>query len=161
MRLFEINQTLRQVLEMGFSVNEETGELLFDESNLHELEMAREEKLLGLAKVIKEKNAFLKALKEEKQSIDQRIKTLSNEVERLTTYALSNMNEGDKLEDSQAKISWSKGSESVQILGDVPNEFLRIKTTEEPDKTKIKDILKMGINLGFAEMVRTPKVLIK
>jgi len=161
MRLFEIDQHIRKVSEMGFSVNEETGELIFDETDLNELQMEREQKLLSIAKIIKEKKAFEDALKNEKKSLDERIKQVGNEAKRLENYLLSSIKEGEKLEDAQAKISYSKGSESVQILGDVPSEFLRIKTTEEPDKTKIKNALKEGQVFNFAELIRNPRVSIK
>ena len=161
MRLFEIDQHIRKVMEMGFSVNEETGELIFDETDLNDLEMEREQKLLSIAKIIKEKRAFENVLKAEKKSLDERLKQVSNEANRLESYLLSSIKEGEKLEDAQAKISYSKGSESVQILGDVPSEFLRIKTTEEPDKTLIKNAIKEGQALEFAELVRNPRVSIK
>ena len=108
MNLFEINQHTRAIVNNGFSADLETGELLFDESQLNDLENTKAEKFLAIAKMIKEKEAFVKAIKDQEKSMADRRKFIENEVIRLKDWALSNMTEKEKFEDSQIKVSYSK-----------------------------------------------------
>ena len=109
MNLFEINQHLRAIVNNGFSADLETGELLFDESQLNDLENTKAEKFLAIGKIVKEKEAFAKSIKEQEKDMAERRRVLENEVNRLKSWALSNMNDKDEFEDSQIKVSYSKG----------------------------------------------------
>ena len=52
MTLYKIQAQIAQILDTGFAVDEETGEVLADESSLDELKMAEEEKLEILCSAI-------------------------------------------------------------------------------------------------------------
>lgn len=54
MKLLEINQAIRNVLEKGFATSDETGEV-FEAEDLDALEMAFEDKIDGIAYYIKKR----------------------------------------------------------------------------------------------------------
>jgi hypothetical protein len=162
MNLFEINQHLRAIVNNGFSVDVETGELLFDESQLNDLQNTKAEKFLAIGKMIKEKEAFSNTIKEQEKSMAERRKYIDNEVNRLKSWALSNMTDKDKFEDAQIKVSYSKGSESVEIsdLANLDSKYFIEKQTFTPNKKLIKEDLKNGIVTG-ASLTRKPNLRIK
>ena len=45
MNLYEIQKQIQQILDVGFAIDEETGEVLADASELDALKIAEEEKL--------------------------------------------------------------------------------------------------------------------
>lgn len=161
MNLYEISTALRKVLDDGFAVDEETGEILFDETQLDELAEAREQKLLGIAKVVKGLNAESAAIRQEEIRLADRRKAVENKASRLQDYALAHMTEGEHIKDSQAEIKWQKGRPSVEIVDEnaVPNEYMRAKYS--PDKTLIGKALKDGYAVAGAWLVTRNKVAIK
>jgi len=163
MNLFEINQNLRAIVNDGFSVDLETGELLFDESNLNELENTRAEKFLAIGKIVKEKEAFSKSIKEQEKAMAERRRVLENEVSRLKEWALINMTEKDKFEDSQIKVSYSKGSESVEVLDleALDTKYVVEKYSHTADKKALKEALKSGEFIEGVTLQRKPSLGIK
>ena len=163
MNLFEINQHLKAIVNNGFSVDLETGELLFDDSQLGSLEETKANKFLAIAKMIKEKEAFAKSIKDQEKSMAERRKNVENEVLRLKEWALFNMDESDKFEDAQIKVSYSKGSESVEIedLEKLDPKYITEKYTHTADKKALKDALKAGELIEGVTLKRTPSLRIK
>ncbi len=161
MNLIEIDKTLKEVLDNGFSVDIESGEILFDEDNLKELELTREAKLLGYAKYIKNLEAEVKALKEHKTSIDDRIKAKTKKMEWLKERAISSLDEKESIEDVEVVMKKNKGREIVHIINEVPQVYQRVTTKTEPDKKMILKDLKDGKELGFATIKRNPTLSIK
>ena len=163
MNLFEINQHLRAIVNNGFSADLETGELLFNESQLNDLENTKSEKLLSISKMIKEKEAFAKSIKEQEKSMAERRKYLENEVTRLKDWALSNMDDKDKFEDSQIKVSYSKGSESVEVLSleALDPKYVVEKYSHTADKKALKEALKSGEFIEGVTLTRKPSLKIK
>lgn len=163
MNLFEIDKTIREVLNQGFSVDPETGELLFETSDLVNLEATKKEKFLAIAKMVKENQAMIKAFKEEEKAMSTRRKSLENKNISLTQWALLNMGEGDKFEDTQAKISYSKGSESVEVLTieNLDPKYITEKYTHTADKKALKEALKSGEFIEGVTLVRNAQVKIK
>ena len=163
MNLFEINQHLKAIVNNGFSVDLETGELLFDDSQLGSLEETKANKFQAIAKMIKEKEAFAKSIKEQEKSMADRRKNVENEVLRLKEWALFNMDESDKFEDAQIKVSYSKGSESVEVenIEKLDPKFITEKYIHTADKKALKDALKAGEFIEGVTLKRTPSLRIK
>ena len=84
--LYKIEEAIQHVTLQGFKVDEETGEVLFDSSDLDKLEIAKEDKVLNIAKMIKTHDHFLKGLSQQKKDIDQRIKTQKSKIEHWKQY---------------------------------------------------------------------------
>lgn len=163
MNLFEINQNLRSVLDRGFSVDEETGEVLFDTTDLLNLENSKAEKMLAIAKVIKEKEALADAIKAQEKAMSERRKVLENEVQRLKDWALFNMTEKEKFEDATIKVSYFAGVESVEVLSidKLDPRFVVEKYTYSADKKALKEALKNGEFFDGVSLVRKPSLRIK
>jgi hypothetical protein len=52
-------------------------------------------------------------------------------------------------------------SESVEVFGDVPQQYQRVKTVVEPDKTLIKQDLKAGAEIPGCRLIEKQNLLIK
>jgi hypothetical protein len=117
-------------------VDTETGEVISQEE-FDQLNIDREEKIEGICLWIKNLKAEAKAIKDEEENLAKRRKSLESKADSLTRF-ISRILMGSKFKTARASVSYRK-SKSVNIIGDVPEEFLRVKT--EPDKTAIKEYL--------------------
>ena len=140
MKLYEINNTIRNVIENGYIYDEETGEISFDETDLDNLDASRAEKLLACAKVLKEIRANENAIKEEKKALGVRELSMRKKADNLVKYITDNTQDKEKFEDSQASISFRKSSRIVLdcSLEELPHHLVRTVTTKSADKTMIK-----------------------
>ena len=86
MNIYEINKAIENILEDGFSVDEETGEILFDESDLNALNAEISEKIENVACYIKNLTADILALKEEERNLNARRKQKERKVDSLKGY---------------------------------------------------------------------------
>lgn len=143
--LYELTKEMEAVLDGGFVVDEETGEVLFDSENLEQLEGAYNDKLEAVAIYFKNLNAEAAAIKEEEKRLSERRKAAENKAERLKEYMLDSMIDTGttSLETARVKLSTRK-SEAVVITDEsiVPEMFLKTKVTV--DKTEIKKAIKAG-----------------
>ena len=141
MTLYEINEAIRNAIELGY--DPETGEIL-DASALEQLQMDRDEKIENICLYIKDLAAEASAIKAEEQALAERRKASERKGDSLKRY-LQAMLDGQKWKSSKAVVSYRK-TQSVVVddLDAIPTDFMRIKTTSEPDKVAIKDALKDG-----------------
>lgn len=145
MKLYEINEEILKC------VDEETGEIL-DMDRLASLQLAFDEKVEGIACWIKELVAEAKAVKEEKDKLANRQKSLENRAESLKFYLGTYLN-GQKFKSPKVTISYGKTvSVEVEDWKQLPEEFLKTKDPE-PDKTSIKDALKNGVEIPGCALV--------
>jgi len=147
MKLYEISEHIEKVLAMGFSVDEETGEILFDEADLEQLDMELNEKLENIMLVIKNLAADEDALKNEKANIAARQKSKARKREWLEGYMISNMKrlgiQTFETEKGVAKL----GSRKSTIIDDealIPKQYMKEKVDYTPDKTAIKTAIESG-----------------
>lgn len=147
MNLYEIDKHYQEVLENGFSFDEETGEVLFDTESLDTLQGEYNEKIDNIVCFIKDLEALNLAIKNEKKALDERIKMNDNKIERLKGYIVGSLNQRQlkKFETSKNKLSFRK-SESVNVLDEslIDKKFMKEKITYSVDKTSIKKALKNG-----------------
>lgn len=153
MKLYEINE------EIYKCVDEETGEII-DMEKLVDLQLAFDEKVEGIACWIKELVAEAKAVKEEKDNLAIRQKSLENKAESLKNY-LDSFLSGQKFKTPRVTISYRK-STSTEVLDwrELPNEFLKTKDPE-PDKNAIKKALQDGVELPGCMLVEKQNICIK
>ena len=139
-------------------VDFETGEII-DEEKLQALQLEFNQKVEGIALWIKNLLAEAKMIKEEKDNLAARQKTCENKAESLKRY-LSSALDGEKFKTAKVSISYRKSEsvevEDVSLLGD---DYLKFKP--EPDKTKIKEALKSGVELQGATLVEKNNIQIK
>jgi len=157
MKLYEINR--EYITALLDCVDTETGEIT-NQDALESLEMTLVDKALNTAKVIKNFQSDVDALKAEEKKLADRRRVLENRVEWLKNYLSINIPKGINFADAQAEIRWRK-SESVEVADPnfLPIEYRRVKV--EADKTAIKKALKAGESVEGATLLLSNKVVIK
>lgn len=165
MPLYEINARLREVIESGWSVDTETGEILFEgPDGLDQLEMARSEKILSIGKVLKEKIRKFGAYSEERKEIEARLKRredqAAKEIEWLRSYLETNMGDAEKVKDALVSIYW-RTSESVEVLdpASLPDEYKRVRC--EANKSALKTAISCGEVIPGVEIVTKRSVNVR
>ena len=122
------------------------------------------EKCVNVAAYIKNLMAFAEQAKKAEEEIAKRRKQAEQRAESLKTYLHMNMERSGLLEVSDNpyhKLKIKKTPASVIICGDVPKEYLNVKVTETPDKTRIKEAIGKGEALDFARLESGTRLEIK
>lgn len=126
-----ISQQIAQIVENGFTFDEETGEVFFTSDDLDALNEALDSKLESLAGIYQMYESKADALKTRSKEILDRAKSFENKADRLKGYidSLMKANQKDKLEVGDKKLSYRK-STAANIVDD---EALRnyINSSEE------------------------------
>lgn len=152
MRLYEINTALEAL------VDPETGELL-DYDAFEALQMARDDKIEGMALWYKDMMAEAKAIKEEAESLTARRKSLENKAERLKSYLDFQLN-GEKFQTVRCALSYRKTSalqvdDSEKLIrwceDNGHNECIRYKEPEI-SKSAVSALIKGGISVPYASI---------
>ena len=159
MKLYEINAALEALLS---NVDEETGEVIVDTEALDALLMERNDKLEGMALLVKDWSAEATAIAAEEKALKERRERIEKKRDSLKRY-LQQALDGEKLETAKVAVSYRK-SKSVEIDPAVfwlnpASAFVRIK--QEPDKTAIGDTLKSGGIVPGAELIEKVSMSIK
>ena len=158
MTIYEIDQAIMKCVDL------ETGEII-DTEQLDKLQMERDTKLENVACWIKDLKAEAEALKNEKQALAERQKVAENKAESLKkwlAYAL----QGEKFKTPKCAISFRK-SEAVEVTDEGLNNLMKehdellTYKAPEPNKTKIKQALKDGLNVAGVQLVQNTSTIIK
>ena len=158
MTIYEIDQAIMECVDL------ETGEII-DTEQLDRLQMEREKKLENVACWIKDLKAEAEALKAEKQALAERQRVAENKAESLKkwlAYAL----QGEKFKTTKCAISFRK-SEAVEVTDEGLNNLMKehdellTYKAPEPNKTKIKQALKDGLNVEGVQLVQNISTIIK
>lgn len=141
MTLYQINELIIKAIEFGY--DPETGEIL-DESALNDLQMKREDKIENICLYIKDLRAEAKALSDERDALKKREEAALRKAVSVSNYLQREL-AGEKFKSSRCAVSYRK-TDSVNITDEtlIPAEYMRTKTTVEPNKVEIKKILKSG-----------------
>jgi len=140
-------------------VDEETGEINEEAlERMEQLEIDREVKIENIALLIKNLRADASAIKAEKDSLDHRMKSLSNRADRIEAWLASILN-GEAKSSPRYEIKWRK-TDRVDITdeGAIPDEYLRVKAESKPDKALIKKAIKAGDKVPGAVLVEENKM---
>lgn len=166
MKLYEIQSRIFEILENGFSVDEETGEF-WGPDELAALQMKQDEKIESCALYIKNLEAESIAIRAEEKSLAERRRLKENKVERLKSY-LADCLKGagkDKFETARCQVKFRK-SEAVEIdegkffeIYGTESDYVRAKY--EPNKTAIKAALKQGQQVFGAVIVEQMNLGVK
>lgn len=163
--LYEINKDLYQLLENDMVVDEETGEILFEESDIDNLLLSRDQKLENTGCYIKNLLSDIDQLKAEEKSLKERRQIKEKKVERLKSYLANSMLLfGDKkFETPRVALSFRKSKQvEIEEGANIPQEYITIKVEENPNKTKLKDaILKQGIVIDGVQVVEKENLQLK
>jgi hypothetical protein len=144
--LYEIDQAILECVDF------ETGEIV-NQERLDGLIMERSTKIESVALWVKNLESDAVAYKAEKEAFAQREKQATDKAKRLKEW-LAKACEGEKFSTAKCAVSF-RTSESVAIAEGavIPDEYMRTKTTSEPDKTAIKDALKTGVEIVGCQIV--------
>lgn len=155
MTLYEIDQAIYELLNRGFTVDEETGEIIDGTEELEQLQMERSKKLESVALYIKNLDAQITSIKAEEEVLANRRKKKEDKVEKLKKYLTNSIigNGEESFESAKVSVSFRK-SEGVEVLDKaaLEDKYWRTKTTtkREPDKTLIKEAIKSGVAVAGA-----------
>lgn len=161
--LYEISQEYVKALN-DFSVDEETGEIIFNQETIGQLEDSIKNKADNIACYIKDLTALNDSIKAEKTALDERMKANDRKIEALKTY-LSNALQAanmEKIETARNMISFRK-SKAV-VIGDeaiVPEQYIKTVLTTKIDKKGIGDALKTGITVPGCYIEEKKNIQIK
>lgn len=159
MKLYELTANLAAVIEGGMVYDEDTGEIVFDEDSIEQLECAFNEKLEGCGIFVKNCKAEAEAIKAEEKRLKERREILDKRIDRMEEYMLYSMDRTgtDKLETARVSISTRK-SDAV-VVGDislVPEKYTKTKVDVTVDKTAAKKAMKAGEQIpGLGMVFRT------
>lgn len=159
--LYKLNDGYKKVLDQLFFedvVNED--ELI---GALAKLEIEIEEKAENTAIVIKELEAQVKKYKEEEKRLSNRRKTIENNIKSLKSNLEYTMKLQDKKKFKTDHFSFNiqKNAPSVKITDEEKALKNYKRVTETVDKAKLKDDLKNGVLLDYAELVQTESLRIR
>ena len=166
-KLWEIPQAIEDVTD--YLVDPETGEVLSDEEArelIDKLEIEKDNKVEYLAKLVKNYNAEVDALKAQKKVFDERIKSATKKADRIKDYIkFSLQGEKWKAEDASISVSYRTTKDVVNVtnLDNIPVEYYKPVAHYEInlDKTRIKKELKEGITIEGVELEDRQSVIIK
>lgn len=172
MNLYEIDKNIKEVLENGFSFDEETGEIKFETDDLDKLEIAKEEKINNIIGFVKDldiqSDNYKKISDEYKKRADSKKKHSENLKKYLSDFLINN-DMTDRTEYKNGITSFRK-SESLSIENDVDLEnYLKgneeyqkyLKYKLDFDKTGLKSELKKGAEIPFVKIEEKSNLQIK
>lgn len=172
MSLYKLDSTIKDVIDNGYSFNEETGEILFETEDLEKLEMSLSEKINNIVGYIKDLKLEEEMLSKVAKDYETRSKTKKTKREHLESY-LDGYLQANKItgkrEYTNGVISFRK-SKSLQITSDVDLEnYLKgseeycqyLKTEYKVDKTGLKKEVQGGKKIPFVELVEKNNLQIK
>ena len=113
MTLYEIDNAVNSVIENGFKVDEETGEVLFTADDIEQLQLDRQAKIENIALYIKNTVSFANDIDTEIKTLTERKKAAERKAESLKSYLAFILN-GEKFKTAKCAISYRK-SERVEV----------------------------------------------
>ena len=160
--LHEIERTIAQVIETGYGYDEETGEVLFDSSELDELKLARRDKIVACGAYIKSRKAFINAMRAEEKAMRARREVAERALERLETYVLSHIDDGETVEGVEAEVGTRRSTRVIVDDPDaVPEGYVRTTVTTSPDKKEIGMALRAGANVPGCHLETTRNLSVR
>lgn len=140
MKLYELTEVYAELLNLDLEEHDLS-------TTLDSLQGTVTEKAEGILMVMKTLEAEQDAYIKEIARINELKKKVDNKVKGMKNYLSYNLQQMDiqKLDTKLFKLSFRK-SESV-VIDDktkLPEEYIKVKTTESPDRTALKKALKDG-----------------
>ncbi len=163
MKLYEIPAIIEEVLERGFALDGETGEV-WDMSDLDSLQMALEDKVEATACYVKNLDAEAAAIKAEEQNLAKRRKALEARADRTRDYITRCMvRSGTKKVETPKCLLRTRRTERVEVYDEdeLPDLFKKPKLTWSADKAELKRRLKNGEAIPGCALVAGESLTIK
>lgn len=164
MTLYEIDGAIREVIENGISFDPETGEVLFEDGDLDQLQIDLEKKIENIGLFVKNLRAEADAIKAEEANLKKRREHKTNVADHYAEYLKAYLVNTDRPRFESTRVQMSiRKSEAVEIdpLAHLPEEFLVEKVEVKPDKAKLKKAIKEGQTIEGATLVTNQNITIK
>lgn len=159
--LYELDRTIRTILENGFTLDEETGEYKGAE-DLDSLQMERGAKVESVALYLKEIECFADCLSEESKRLAERSKAYQKKAEHIRNYLIESMQAAGEKAFETVKVKLGiRSSVRVETDDSLPQEWKTEKVSISPDKVKIKEALKQGMEIPGAKLVTAYSLQVK
>ena len=159
--LYKLNEKYQEMLDKITYEDVENEEELLNE--LTKIVISIEEKAENYAIIIKKKEAEREMVRNEKKRLADREKSIDNTI----NYLKSNLEDSMKLQDKKKfktkhfSFNIQKNAPSVKITDEEKAREHYKRVTESIDKAKLKDDLKNGVVLDYAELVQTESLRIR
>ena len=164
MNLYEINNAIEEVINNGFSIDNETGEVLFEPSDLDSLNEQFDEKADNIACYIKDIDALNDSISNEIKALQERKKQNESKIEKLKSYltdvlAQRNMK---KFESARNKITFKK-SQSVNVIDDdkISADYFITDIVSKLDKKTLLADLKAGKEVDGCSLLTKNNMILK
>lgn len=164
LRLYEISDIYNGVIAM--IENEEVTEEAMQEA-LEVIVDDFENKADSIASLIKDQNAYVAAVKEEKKKLDEKMKRVEKNTKWLKDYLSGEMHKvgKNKVETARNKISFRKSTQVIVDdetgLYEVYPHFKKEVVTTSVDKKALGDALKSGLETQFAHLQENQNLQVK
>lgn len=161
--LYEIDGRVRDVIESGFSVDGETGEV-WDATDLEALQEERSTKMEACALWLKEQKALADAMRAEEMALSGRRRAVEARVERMRQYLAGFVSSEPHraFETPRVRLSLRR-SKRVDVFDsdELPDRFTVEKVTQAVDKRAVMDALKAGEDVPGARIVETQSLQVR
>lgn len=156
--LYELNDNFAQVQEMIENGQEGL------QDTLESIELAIEDKLENIAKVIQNLNGEVTALKAEEKRLSDKRRSIENNIKNLRKYAENALivTGKDKIKSGLFTFSLQKSAPSLKVIDEklIPKKYY-VAVEPRLDKNTIKEYLKNGESVPGAELVQGRSLRIK
>ena len=161
--LYELTEMQRQVLDGMMVVDAETGEV-YDLMNADDLGERFEEKVEALACYLKELDAWAEACRNEEKKMAARRRVVEARADHFRRYMLACLNEaGERKVDTPKACVTTRRSKAVEVYDEkeLPDDYLRVKTTVEIDRKAITEAIRSGLVVPGATLVDRTSLIVK
>lgn len=164
--LYDISQDYVHLIEGGFIVDAETGEITFDSTNIDDKRDELGNKLESVACYIKNLLAEAEAIKAEENALAERRRAKERKADNLRDYMLNCMRLTDirKLDTPRVLISTRKSQRLEVTDEELVRKYAPMVFNPQPDKlnkAKLRKIIKGGATVAGAELIDTETLQIK
>ncbi|WP_299032402.1 siphovirus Gp157 family protein [uncultured Anaerococcus sp.] len=156
MKLYEISQSYNSLLDADLEGPE-------FEKALKVIDDAFDLKAENLAKLIRSIKGDIEAVKLEEKRLQAKRKTYENKIKRIEEYLFNNLQMTDKkkVQTPLFTIAIQKNPAKLVVKNEekIPDKYF--KTIRQLDKASLKEDIKEGLEVDYAELIQTESVRIR
>ncbi len=160
--LYELTNKYQEIYDNLISDPDVSDEILSD--CLNDISGDIKEKISQIGLIIKNIDAFVSAMENEKDKISKRISCAKNRISNMKSYLIDNMNKCDlqKVSTAEIEIKLKNCPESVVVddASSLNEKYFRTKISIEPDKKLILQEWKKGEKIDGITVVKNKSITI-
>lgn len=158
--LYEIDERLSDLIENGFHLDEETGEIWFASEDLEAVRAEKRDKLEACGLYIKNQLALADAIKTEEAELRKRRNAITSKVEHLKEYVARSLD--DTMETPRVRLGIRRSTRlEITDEASVPSEYMRVRNVVSYDKNAMTSAIKQGAEIPGACLVCSKNLLVK